>query len=222
MMRTLLIALALTTNFGVTASANDDTTPTRWEWRCQGSVHGMEVSPDGRQTTYRPEPRIGFQFRIREREEFLVSTLKLPWFFIEFEGSSDLWTSDRAGTQTLDGWGDDRGTNATASVDWSLSRAAEKNDLKQVHATLNRHLMAIRLERDDQDWRFIMSRTGVTTLRKARELRADVPIRKWEPSADVIFATGECVMRFTPKEPRNAGQPALRRSSDGRGFGPTP
>jgi hypothetical protein len=195
MVRPLLIALALIASFGVTASADDAAAPTRWEWRCQGTVHGMEVSPDGRQTTYRPERPSGFQFRIRERdpEGFYVRTLKLPRFFIDFEGSSSLWSSqhkDRA-TQTLDGWGDDRKTHA--GPEFSLEEAAKKNDLKEVNATLNKHLMAIALERDDQGWRFIMSRTDIRTLRSARELRASAPSVKWKPKADATAAMLETI-----------------------------
>ena len=198
-MRTLLIALALTASFGSAASAYVDD-PIRWEWRCQGTVHGMEVSPDGRPTTYRPEPPSGFQFRIRQRGpgDVLVNTGQLPTFFIDIEGPH-IFYSKRGEAQTLDGRGDNRG------YQFSLHHAAEKNDLQEVDATLNEPLLALKLERDDQGWRFIMSRPDVTTLRRARELRARVPNMQWEPRADIFFATGECLMTFTPKEPRKAG-----------------
>ena len=59
-------------------------------------------------------------------------------------------------------------------------------------------LRALHLQRDDNGWRFILSNTGVTTAREARERRAEYPEYNWEPDAIVYFSTGECVMTSTP------------------------
>jgi hypothetical protein len=57
--------------------------------------------------------------------------------------------------------------------------------------------VSIILQRDDNDWRFIMSATELTTEREERKTRILVPPQrgvKYEALASSVFLTGECLL----------------------------
>jgi hypothetical protein len=69
-------------------------------------------------------------------------------------------------------------------------------ELERVQASIGgRTLTSIEIMRDDAEWRFVLSRTDLTTEKYARELRTSTPNPpiQFKAEATVYFVTGECI-----------------------------
>jgi hypothetical protein len=73
-------------------------------------------------------------------------------------------------------------------------------ELEQLRASIGPpSLMSLDLMRDDIEWRFVLSRTDITTEKEARKLRVTSPsFHQWEANATVYFMTGECILDQNP------------------------
>jgi hypothetical protein len=60
--------------------------------------------------------------------------------------------------------------------------------------------MLLELARDDIEWRFILSRSDITTEKRARELRVHNPNSPFTVKvyASAYFLTGECIIDQKP------------------------
>ena len=92
------------------------------------------------------------------------------------------------------------GNQCTQIIRWDhVTKETEPDVIRVSIGEINKSIL-LELANDDVGWRFILSRSDVTTEKRARELRVHNPNSpfKAEAYASVYFLTGECVVDQKP------------------------
>ena len=162
--------------------ANND--PTKWAWTCKSSgFYIIKAFPNG---SY--QPAVDFTgnsqviINIREAskdQEVLCGFPGYPKYFSYAEMQGPFLA---------------RMYSQGAPVCSEVKPSFEHSTLNKVAGSARE--MSFIVSRDDNDWRFIISRTELTTEREGRELRilALQPGINYDAEADVWMITGQCIM----------------------------
>jgi hypothetical protein len=180
----------------VTASAHatDDGSIVRWEWTCASKVYyAMKVSPNGNYKPIAEASPTTLKIQVKRMKDgwYLADVCPKKLDFLEVEEPGGLFSTGMSNPcfQTV---------NFRFAPLQSPDTPAE---LEEVHASIEPTItknMALDVERDDIEWRFVLSSTDLTTTRRSRQLRVSSPRFEFAPEADVHFFTGECVLDKHP------------------------
>jgi hypothetical protein len=162
--------------------ANND--PIKWAWTCKSSgFYSIHAFPNG---SYKPEvdftgnPRV--VINIREASKHAAEFCGSPdtpkhFYYAEMQGADLVKMYSEFAPPC---------TQATPSF--------EQSTLNKVKGSA--HDMSFIINRDDNDWRFVISGIDLTTEREGRKLRilAPQPQINYDAEADVWMITGQCIM----------------------------
>jgi hypothetical protein len=178
-----LAMLAFCVSLPASAETNND--PIRWGWTCKSSgYYSIKAFPNG---GYKPEvdftgnPQVVINIRAASKDtsEFCRSPGWKDFYYAEMQGA-DLATLYNG----LDG-----------PFCNEAKPSFENSTLNKVAGSTRREMSFI-VSRDDNNWRFVISGTDLTTEREGRELRIVMPKPgvSYDAKAGVWMVTGQCVM----------------------------
>jgi hypothetical protein len=163
---------------------NDD--PIKWAWTCKSSgFYTIEAFPNG---SYKPSvdstgnPQV--VINIRKASKDLAQVCGSPdtpkyFYYAEMQGQY---------LATI------YGTNTPTFCENQAMPSFDHSTLDAARGSVG--LMSFEVSRDDNDWRFIISGTDLTTQRSARKLRilSPGPAINFDAKAGVWMITGQCIM----------------------------
>jgi hypothetical protein len=199
--RLICFLIFLVIGFPVHADDWDDNV--KWEWKCRPSgFYGMDVSPNGQ---FKPIAEQSMSASLGIRVHYSPGMCGDPYMH-------DSYVIEITGNKLFGGL-----VNQTSCEDYmnlefkdtpkpAKGQAPEPcredgcgHPLERLEDSVARSTspVSIILQRDDNDWRFIMSVTELTTEREERKTRILVPPQpgiKYEALANSVFLTGECLL----------------------------
>jgi hypothetical protein len=174
-------ALALCISVPDSVSTNDD--PIKWAWTCKSSgFYTIAAFPNG---TY--QPAVDFTGNLR-----VLINIRQAKDESQFCGSPDspkyFYYAEMIGNELAKRYSDKAPVCAEATPRLADSTLDE--------VTGSSRGMSFIVSRDDNDWRFVISGTDLTTEREGRKLRILVPSPQvnYEAKAEVWMITGQCIM----------------------------
>jgi hypothetical protein len=183
MFRRLVIAgvAALAICIALPAGAWTNNDPIKWAWTCKSSgFYTIEAFPDG---SYKPAVDYTGNrqvvINIREASQQIAKdACNVPYFYYaEMQG-------------------EELATNYNNKVDIcdKVTSRFESLTLNEVSGSSGG--LSFIVSRDDNDWRFVISGTDLTTEREGRKLRilSPSPYLNFKAQADVWMITGQCIM----------------------------
>jgi hypothetical protein len=175
--------LALCISLPATAQTNND--PIKWAWTCKSSgFYTIEAFPDG---SYKPA--VDFT----GNRQVVINIRQASKAMAQWCGSPDtpkyLYFAEMLGIDLAKFY------SLKAPLCSEATPSLENSTLNEI--TGSARGMSFIVSRDDNDWRFIISGTDLTTERRGRELRIRAPSLsqvKHEAKAGVWMITGQCIM----------------------------
>jgi hypothetical protein len=194
-----ILATSVAVALSVPAYALDD--PTNpiigWSWTCSGKVYyhmdvSQEENPNGNYKAIGEVTVEKLKIEIKKSSKsdgIYVGDIchYLPdAYYLEIHTEIGSWLFDS-------GWQ----SPCTQKLIMTGNYPKEARELEQVEAALIKpHNLTLNLNRDDIEWRFLIAKPSLMTLRRSRELRVKQPNAgtNFDPSAGVSFITGQCIM----------------------------
>jgi hypothetical protein len=180
--KTLLFATIASLSLGVTAVA-EDYPPNFWQWSCSTlAFYGMDVTPDG---NYKPfgENRPA-KITIKLINDKTDESCQANHYHFEIDDNSGLFSAQPYETNSC-----------TQLLQLHKHTTSELENAEGI--VIYPRQMTVVITRDDNDWRFVLSKTHLSTTRSTRMSKIEVPqvAQFFTPEARVNFVTGECIMQ---------------------------
>jgi hypothetical protein len=170
---------------GTADAGRDD--PVRWAWECGSSAfYEMKVLPDGHYRAITDRSAAPVTVTVKTDARSLGSCSTAP-YYVEIQPSGSLFSTAEFSEPCLQ--------IVIPELRWVPDKNAQ---LERLKASIGgRALISLDIAREDAEWRFVLSRTDITTERHARELRVS-PVThnmEWRAETSMSFYTGECILK---------------------------